>query len=188
MENIIILITFSVVLLIYMDYFKEKNIEKLKTLDPTEPEKCFFDYELKNLHTTFVSALKNDIVQLKKIKGKLLPSVCILDMVVNKKVGWDKFLDSQQGTYGTGDRKSTLLAFLKENYDKTITYINLNNLDFLIKPYEIDVPFDPPRIDANTNLPEIDPLTGATKMDKKTVNLMEEFQKLMTKKIDAESI
>jgi len=190
MENIIILLTFTVVLLIYFDYFKKRNIEKLKikAIDPTQPENCFFDYELKELHKTFVYALKNDILQLKKIKGLLLPGVCILDMVANRKVGWDKFLDSQQGTYGTNDRKSTLLAFLKEKYDATIVYINKNNLDFLTKPYEIEIPFDPPKIDPATNLPEIDSVTGTKKMDKKTINAMEEFQKLLSKKVEAESI
>ena len=143
---------------------------------------------MKDLHNIFVYALKNNIVQLKKIKGLLLPSICILDMVANRKVGWDKFLDSQQGTYGTNDRKSTLLAFLKEKYDATIVYINKNNLDFLTKPYEIEIPFDPPKIDPATNLPEIDPVTGTNKMDKKTINAMEDFQKLMTKKVNDESI
>jgi hypothetical protein len=172
-----------------MDYFKKKNIEKLsKAQDPTEPEKCFYDYEMKDLHSIFVSALKNNIAQLKKIKGLLLPSICILDMVANRKVGWDKFLDSQQEKYGSNNRKSTLLAYLKENYDKTIAYINLNNLDFLTKPYPIDVPFEPPRINPSTNLPEVDPVTGKIKMDSKTINAMEEFQKLMSKKVDGESI
>jgi hypothetical protein len=86
MENIIILITFTIVLLIYIDFFKNKNIEKLKTktLDITQPEKCFFDFELKALHDIFVNALRNDLSALKKIKGKILPSVCILDMIINK--------------------------------------------------------------------------------------------------------
>jgi len=190
MENIIILITFSVVLLIYMDYFKKKNIEKLKTktIDPTQPEKCFFDFELKNLHDIFVNALGSDIVGLKKIKGKLLPSVCILDMIINKKVGWDKYLDSLGTKYGSPFRKVSALIYLKEEYDAVVKYAKENGYEFLTKPSEIEVPFDPKRYKAgSTTEEETDPVTGRIKKDKKTLDVLKEFRDKILSKLDKEA-
>lgn len=190
MENIIILITFTIVLLIYMDYFKKKNIEKLKVKksDPTEPEKCFFDFELKELHGIFVNALGNDIVGLKKIKGKLLPSVCILDMIINKKVGWDKYLDSLGNKYGMPFRKVSALMYLKEEYDAVVKFAKQNGFDFLTKPSEIEVPFNPKRYKAgSTTEEEIDPVTGKIKMDKKTIDVLKEFKEKILAKLDREA-
>ena len=190
MENIIILITFTIVFLIYMDFFKKKNIEKLKikTPDPTEPEKCFFDFELKKLHGIFVSALGSDIVGLKKIKGKLLPSVCILDMIINKKVGWDKYLDSLGTKYGMPFRKVSALIYLKEEYDLIVKYAKENGFEFLTKPTEIEVPFDPKRYKAgSTTEEEIDPVTGRIMMDKKTLDVLKEFRERILAKLDREA-
>jgi hypothetical protein len=190
MENIIILITFIVVLLIYMDYFKNKNIEKLKikTVDPTQPEKCFFDFELKELHGIFVNALGNDIVGLKKIKGKLLPSVCILDMIINKKVGWDKYLDSLGTKYGFSIRKISALIYLKEEYDALVKYAKENGFDFLTKPSEIEVPFNPKRYKAgSTTEEETDPVTGRIAMDKKTIDVLKEFRERILAKLEREA-
>lgn len=190
MENIIILITFTIVLLIYMDYFKKKNIEKLKVkaIDPTEPEKCFFDFELKELHSIFVNALGTDIVGLKKIKGKLLPSVCILDMIINKKVGWDKYLDSLGTKYGLPIRKLSALLYLKEEYDAVVKYAKENGFEFLTKPSEIEVPFNPKRYKAgSTTEEEIDTVTGRIKMDKKTIDILKEFREKILAKLDREA-
>ena len=190
MENIIILITFTIVFLIYMDFFKKKNIEKLKikTPDPTEPEKCFFDFELKKLHGIFVSALGSDIVGLKKIKGKLLPSVCILDMIINKKVGWDKYLDSLMNKYGVINRKLAVLVYLKEEYDATVKYAKERGLEFLTIPSEIEVPFNPKRYKAgSTTEEETDPVTGKILKDKKTIDILKEFQEKMLAKLDKEA-
>jgi len=190
MENIIILITFSVVLLIYMDFFKKKNIEKLKTKvsDPTQPEKCFFDFELKELHGIFVNALGNNLVGLKKIKGKLLPSVCILDMIINKKVGWDKYLDSLGNKYGSPFRKISALLYLKEEYDAVVKYAKDNGLEFLTKPSEIEVPFNPKRYKAgSTTEEETDPVTGGIKKDKKMIDVLKEFQEKILAKLDREA-
>jgi len=190
MENIIILITFTIVFLIYMDFFKKKNIEKLKmkTSDPTQPEKCFFDFELKELHSIFVSALGSDIVGLKKIKGKLLPSVCILDMIINKKVGWDKYLDSLGNKYGMPFRKVSALIYLKEEYDLIVKYAKENGFEFLTKPTEIEVPFNPKRYKAgSTTEEEIDPVTGRIMMDKKTLDVLKEFRERILAKLDREA-
>jgi hypothetical protein len=188
MENIIILITFIIVLLIYMDFFK--NIEKLKTktLDTTQPEKCFFDFELKELHDIFVNALVNDISALKKIKGKILPSVCILDMIINKKVGWDKYLDSLMNKYGVINRKLAVLVYLKEEYDATVKYAKERGLEFLTIPSEIEVPFNPKRYKAgSTTEEETDPVTGKILKDKKTIDILKEFQEKMLAKLDKEA-
>ena len=190
MENIIILITFTIVLLIYMDYFNKKNIEKLKVKksDPTEPEKCFFDFELIELHSIFVNALGNDIVGLKKIKGKLLPSICILDMIINKKVGWDKYLDSLGTKYGTSNRKVSALMYLKEEYDAVVRYAKDIGFDFLTKPSEIEVPFNPKRYKAgSTTEEEIDTVTGRIKMDKKIIDVLKEFKEKILAKLDREA-
>ena len=190
MENIIILITFSVVLLIYMDFFKKKNIEKLKTKvsDPTQPEKCFFDFELKQLHDIFVNALANNLVGLKKIKGKLLPSVCILDMIINKKVGWDKYLDSLGTKYGISIRKVSALLYLKEEYDAVVKYAKDNGLEFLTKPSEIEVPFNPKRYKAgSTTEEETDPVTGGIKKDKKMIDVLKEFRDKILAKLEREA-
>ena len=190
MENIIILITFTIVLLIYMDYFKKKNIEKLKVkaINPTEPEKCFFDFELKELHSIFVNAFGTDIVGLKKIKGKLLPSVCILDMIINKKVGWDKYLDSLGTKYGMPFRKVSALIYLKEEYDAVVKFAKENGFEFLTKPSEIEVPFNPKRYKAgSTTEEEIDTVTGKIKMDKKTIDILKEFREKILAKLDREA-
>jgi hypothetical protein len=190
MDNIIIITTFIIVLLIYMDYFK-KNIEKLKTkkpLDITQPEKCFFDIELKELHNIFVNALGSDLSALKKIKGKILPSVCILDMILNKKVGWDKYLDSLMNKYGVLGRKWAVLVYLKEEYDATVKFAKERGLDFLTKPSEISVPFNPKRYkEGSTTEEETDPVTGQIKMDKKTLDVLKEFQERILAKLDKEA-
>jgi hypothetical protein len=173
-----------------MDFFKKKNIEKLKmkTSDPTQPEKCFFDFELKELHSIFVSALGSDIVGLKKIKGKLLPSVCILDMIINKKVGWDKYLDSLGNKYGMPFRKVSALIYLKEEYDLIVKYAKENGFEFLTKPTEIEVPFNPKRYKAgSTTEEEIDPVTGRIMMDKKTLDVLKEFRERILAKLDREA-
>ena len=109
----IILICFTIFL--YYVLTSKKTVEHLKS-DPRKPEKCFYDYELIALHGIFVSALEKDMAQLRKVKGKILGSICILDLVVNKKTGWDKFLDSQGNKYGINNRKATLTKYLSEEF------------------------------------------------------------------------
>ena len=173
----IIIIIGIIIVLILHTLRVNKCIEKYKSSDPTKPEKCFFDFELITLHSTFVLALENNLVQLKKIKGKLLPSVCILDMIINRKSGWDKFLDNEASRYGTGDRKSTLLAYLKENYDLTVSYANSNGLEFLTKPTQLMVPTDPKTF--NQDCTEIKVA--------KTLDILKDFQDTLVKKIDKEA-
>jgi hypothetical protein len=181
MENIIILITFTIVLLIYMDFFKNKNIEKLKikTLDPTQPEKCFFDFELLELHDTFLNALKNDLPSFKKIKQKILPSVFILDMIINKKVGWDKYLDSLMNKYGVNDRKLALFIYLNDEYNETVKFAKERGLEFLTKPSEIEVSFNPKRYKAGSTTEE--------EKDKKTIDILKDFNDKILAKLQKEA-
>jgi len=116
---------------------QKKTVEGLGAPNPSKPEKCFFDYELIGLHQTFVDALGNDPAQLKKIKGKILPAICILDMVTNKKTGWDKFLDSQGNRFGSSDRTNTLQLYLTEQYDGAYAAVIAAGLEFMVKPYKL---------------------------------------------------
>ena len=172
----IILICFAI--LLYYVLTSKKTVEHLKS-DPRKPEKCFYDYELIALHGIFVSALEKDMAQLRKVKGKILGSICILDLVVNKKTGWDKFLDSQGNKYGMNSRKATLTKYLSEEYDRILNYVNSNGLEFLTKPYVIKIkkPVDPATVSSASNNPP-EPV-----FEEKTVNILEELQKTLIKKI-----
>ena len=164
MINLIISILFAIITYIILD------IHKLKEgANYTKAEKCFYDYELVQLHDTFVAALKDSPDILKKMKGKLLPGVCILDLVMNKKNGWDKFLDSQANKYGM-DRKNALLKYLTEIYDKAIAYTKEANIEYLTKPYTFDIE-------------TTDPKTGVITKTPKTIEVMKEFQAIMYKKV-----
>ena len=173
----IIIIIGIIIVLILHTLRINKCIEKYKASDPTKPEKCFFDYELIILHGTFVSALENNLVQLKKLKGKLLPSVGILDMVINRKSGWDKFLENEASRYGTADRKSTLLAYLKENYDLTVAYANSNGMEFLTKPTTLMISTEPKTYNKD----------GTEIKVEKTLDILKDFQDTLVKKIDKEA-
>ena len=164
MLNLIISILVAIIVYLILD------IHILKEgVDYTKPEKCFYDYELIQLHNTFVFALKQNPDILRKMKGKLLPGVCILDLVMNKKNGWDKFLDSQANRFGT-NRKAALLKYLSDIYDKAIAYTKEAGIEYLTQPhtYTIEV---------------IDTQTGQKVSIQKTMEIMKEFQAIMVKKV-----
>jgi len=171
----IILICFAI--LLYYVLTSKPTIEHLA--DPRKPEKCFYDPELIKLHGIFVSALEKDMAQLKKIKGKILPSVCILDLVVNRKNGWEKFLEVQGNKYGMNSRQATLTKYLSDEYNRILDYVNMNGLDFLTKPYVIKVkkPVDPSTVSTASNNPP-EPV-----YEDVTVNILDELQKTLIKKI-----
>ena len=95
------------------------------------------------------------MAQLKKVKGKILPSVCILDLVVNRRNGWEKFLEVQGNKYGMNSRQATLTKYLSDEYNRILDYVNMNGLDFLTKPYVIKVlkPVDPTLVSSASNNP-----------------------------------
>lgn len=171
----IILICFAIFL--YYVLTSKKTIEHLA--DPRKPEKCFYDPELIKLHGIFVSALEKDMAQLKKVKGKILPSVCILDLVVNRKNGWEKFLEVQGNKYGMNSRQATLSKYLSDEYNRILDYVNMNGLDFLTKPYVIKVlkPADPTVVSSASNNPP-EPV-----YENITVNILDELQQTLIKKI-----
>jgi len=172
----IILICFAI--LLYYVLTTKTTIEHLRS-DPRKPEKCFYDPELIKLHGIFVSALEKDMAQLKKIKGKILPSVCILDLVVNRKNGWEKFLEVQGNKYGMNSRQATLTKYLSDEYNRILDYVNMNGLDFLTKPYVIKVkkPVDSSTVSTASNNPP-EPV-----YEDVTVNILDELQKTLIKKI-----
>ena len=163
MYQIILLILFS--LMIYVLF--NKNIEKMSTTP--KPERCFYDFELITLHNIFMDALSKDTATQKIMKNKILPAVCILDMVANKKQGWAGFLDYEANKRGT-NRALALRLFLYNEYYKVYTYAIDNGLGFLTKPYEMEVK-------------TIDPTTGDTIVIKKEVNIMKEFEDIINKKL-----
>lgn len=132
-----LIISILVGIICYMILSQKKTVEGLKESNPSKPEKCFFDFELIALHQTFVDALGNDPSKLKKIKGKILPAICILDMVTNKKTGWDQFLDSQGNKYGSSDRANTLQLYLMEQYNNALAVVNAEGLSFMVQPYKL---------------------------------------------------
>jgi hypothetical protein len=156
---------------------QKKTIERLKGSNPSKPEKCFFDFELIGLHKTFVDALGNDPVQLKKIKGKILPAICILDMVTNKKTGWDKFLDSQGNRFGTSSRNDALNLYLTEQYDNAYAAVIAAGLEFMVRPYKLKqlkkdvVPSTDPDV---PNKPE--------DMEEIEINIMQNLKDIILKK------
>jgi len=158
---------------------KEKIVEGLKGSNPSKPEKCFFDFELIALHKTFVDALGNDPVVLKKIKGKILPAICILDMVTNKKTGWDKFLDSQGNRFGTSDRNNALKLYLTEQYDNAYAAVIAANLEFMVKPYKLK------QLKAG-KIPSTDPdvPNKAEDMEEVEVNIMQNLKDIILKKAE----
>jgi hypothetical protein len=171
----IILICFAIFL--YYVLTSKLTIEHLA--DPRKPEKCFYDPELIKLHGIFVSALEKDMAQLKKVKGKMLPSVCILDLVVNRRNGWEKFLEVQGNKYGMNSRQATLTKYLSDEYNRILDYTNNNGLEFLTKPYVIKVlkPVDPTTVSSGSNNPP-EPV-----YEDVTVNILDELQKTLIKKI-----
>ena len=109
-------------------------------------------------------------------------------MIINKKVGWDKYLDSLMSKYGVFGRKWAVLVYLKEEYDATVKYAKERGLEFLTIPSEIEVPFNPKRYKAgSTTEEETDPVTGKILMDKKTIDILKEFQEKMLAKLDKEA-
>ena len=164
MINLIISILVAIIVYLILD------IHILKEgVDYTKAEKCFYDFELIQLHDTFVSALKQNPDILRKMKGKLLPGVCILDLVMNKKNGWDKFLDSQANRFGT-NRKFALLRYLTEVYDKAIAYTKEAGIEYLTQPYTFTIE-------------TIDTQTGQKVSTQKTMEIMKEFNMIMAKKV-----
>ena len=95
MYKIIIIILF----LLAFNVIFTKKIEKMTPLP--RPERCFYDFELINLHNIFMEALSKDTSTQKVMKNKILPAVCILDLVANRKVGWEGFLDHEAKKRGT---------------------------------------------------------------------------------------
>ena len=190
MLKIIISILVSILVYIILDrppvknkpYFKDKSyiknkpfiLEKLKTTDPKKPEKCFYDYELIGLHNIFASALSADADKLKRMKDKILPSICILSLVLNKQSGWDKFLDNQASKYGT-DRMGALKKYLEEEYTKIKNHAVLNGLEFLTKPYSLKIE-------------KVDPTTGDKVEETKEVNVLQELEDIIKKKIEGASL
>jgi len=169
MINLIISILFAIITYMILD------IPKLKEgANYTKAEKCFYDFELVELHDTFVAALKDKPDVLRAMKGKILPSVCILDLVMNKKNGWDKYLDSQANKYGT-DRKGGLIKYLMENYNKALSYTKEAGVEYLTQPYTF-------------NVETIDPKTNEKVITSKTIDAMKDFLKIILKKVMAADI
>jgi len=135
MENIIIFIIFLITS--YIIFINQtKNKENFKKSDPKIPEKCFYDDELVGIHNMFVLAMKNDIDLLPKVKGKLLAAVCILDLVANKKPGWDKYLDSESKKRGS-NKKEALTQVCNEFMAVAKIFFLKNNLIYLLAPIPI---------------------------------------------------
>jgi hypothetical protein len=162
---------------------QEKTVEGLGASNPSKPEKCFFDFELIALHKTFVDALGNDPVQLKKIKGKILPAICILDMVTNKKTGWDKFLDSQGNRLGTSDRNNALKLYLTEQYDTAFAAVMAAGLEFMVKPYKLK------QLKAGVP-PPTDPTLppNPEDMEEVEINIMQNLKDIILKKADVAGV
>jgi len=169
-----LIISILVAILVYIYLEPKKITEKLTSANPTKPERCFYDNELLSIHSTFVNSLKNNPDMLKKMKQQILPSICILDLVVNQKVGWDKYLDTMASKYST-DRKGALLKYMDENYNKVVDYANANGLSYLTQPYKVDVE-------------TIDPDTGDKKTESKEINILKEFQDTILKKINESTV
>lgn len=159
-----LIISFITGLIVYI--MLSKNTEHLKS-DATKPEKCFYDFELLALHKIFVDSLKQDPDILKKMKGKLLPSVCILDLVANKKKGFDKFLESNAKKYDT-DQKNALTKYFQENYDNAFKFAIDNGLEFLTRPNIIEIE----SVDAE----------GNKTVTKEEINVMQNFKDIIEKK------
>ena len=168
MENIIIIIIFSITL--YVILFNDKKVENMSAGDPRKPEKCFYDYELLRSHGVFVDAVDKDINLLKRLKGKLLPIVCILELVANRKNGWDRYLDSESNKKGGIGRKAALTQNLKANFDKVKDFAMDNGLEFLMKPYKMMVT-------------TLDDKGTETKVEKE-VNVIKDFEEIIIKKLD----
>jgi hypothetical protein len=170
-----LIISILVAILVYISLGEPKDIrENLTAADPTKPEKCFYDPELVANHSAFVNSLKSNPEILKKIKQKILPLVCILDLVINQKRGWDKYLDGIAKKYNT-DKKGALIKYMQENYDKIVDYANANGLSFLTEPYKVDIDI-------------IDATTGDKKTESKEVNILKEFQDTILKKINESTV
>jgi len=169
MLNIIISVLVAILVYLVLDYFKVK--ENLPAKNPANPEKCFYDYELIEMHDIFVNALKDDQDMLRKMKGRILPSVCILDLVLNRKTGWDKFLDSLVNKYGAGG-KVGLVFYLTDMYNKALAGAKELGLSFLTEPYDVKIE-------------KVDPTTGEKKIETKNINIMKEFQDIIIKKVAA---
>ena len=61
-------------------------------------------------------------------------------------------------------------------------------MEFLTKPSEIEVPFNPKRYKAgSTTEEETDPVTGGIKKDKKIIDVLKEFQEKILAKLDREA-
>jgi hypothetical protein len=177
-----LIISIFVGIIVYVLLGKKNNIEKLAA-NPKKPEKCFFDFDLLRLHSIFVSALEQDITQLKRVKAKILPSVCILNMVVNRKIGWDKFLDSQGNKFGISSRQDILKKYLNDEYDKVYKYVKDQGLDFLTQPYKIKVkkefsstPSTTPGTTTASDIP-------VEEFEEITINILEEMQKVFINKV-----
>jgi hypothetical protein len=167
MYQIILLILFLLVL--YVVFFNSNgyNIEKM-TATP-KPERCFYDFELITLHNIFMDALSKDQAIQKIMKNKILPAVCILDMVANKKQGWSGFLDYEANKRGT-NKAFALRLYLNDEYTKVYTYAIDNGLGFLTQPYKMEIK-------------TINPTTGDTVVVEKEVNVMKEFEDIINKKL-----
>jgi hypothetical protein len=123
-----LIISIIIGILIYIIFQKEKEKENFGR---TGAIKCFlFDPYLVYVHDLFVDVMSVNPDMRNKVIGKLLPAICILDMVINKKPGWDKFVDSQGKKFET-DRIGGLTKYLEEQNLKAIKYMNDNNLSFL---------------------------------------------------------
>lgn len=168
MYQIILLVLFS--LLLYVIF--NNNVEKMTTTP--KPERCFYDFELITLHNIFMDALSKDTATQKIMKNKILPAVCILDMVANRKQGWDGFLNHEANRRGT-NRSGALRAYLYDEYKKVYNYAIDNGLGFLTQPYKMEVK-------------TINPTTGDTIVEEKTVNIMKEFEDIINKKLSTISV
>ena len=171
MNKLIISLIVGIIVYICLSFNNLNSIkEHLKGSDPTKPEKCFYDLELLALHKIFVDSLKVNPDLLKKMKGKILPSVCILDLVINKKNGWDKFLQANARKYDT-DEKTALGKYLNDNYATALLYAVQNGLEFLTVPNIIEIEV-------------IDPDTGVKTKQNQTINVMDNFRAIIIKKFE----
>jgi len=121
-----LIISIIIGILIYIIFQKEKE-----NFGQKGAIRCFlFDPYFVYVHDLFVDVMSVNPDMRNKVIGKLLPAVCILDMVINKKPGWDRFLDSQGRKFDT-DRIGGLNKYLEEQNLKAIKYMGDNNLSFL---------------------------------------------------------
>jgi hypothetical protein len=163
MYQIILIILFS--LMIYVLF--NNNIEKMSSLP--KPERCFYDFELITLHNIFMGALAKDPSVQRTMKNKILPAVCILDMVANRKQGWDGFLNHEANKRGT-NREMALRLYLNNEYTKVYNYAIDNGLEFLTRPFKMEVE-------------KIDETSGKQILVEQEVNIMKEFEDLINKKL-----